>query len=315
MEKSSSGSNKTPKVQVGIKLNLDAALKATLNEELKNQLQGSLKRFANTSTPMIITGYQGLPLLETAKFLAKQKYCAEVCLTCTACKTIDDESFFQIKVVRPDGRQIKVDQIREVIESFSYKHDQMRVVIIDQAHLMNQQASNALLKTLEESPANCWIILTSPSIKNLLSTIRSRCLVYKLKPLDLSDLDLVKEQPSLKELQGRWDWIQNSEEVLNNLNQTRAWLSELKKDDKTKDQNQEDLDSLDWMKGRDGLQELMTYLRLILKSEIAAFKDSNHWVVLMNHIQNLESALQSNVDVKLVEEHLLSAIKDAHAFH
>lgn len=275
--------------------------------ELKAQLQKTLQRFATTSTPMIITGYQGLPLLETAKFLAKQKYCPNVCLTCSTCKAIDDESFFQLKVVRPEGRQIKVDQIREVIESLSYKHDQMRVVIIDQAQLMNAQASNALLKTLEESPENCWMILTSPSIKNLLSTIRSRCLVYKLKPLDLSQVDFVKDQPSLKELQGRWDWIQNSEVILNNLNQTKSWLLEFK--------NNSELDFLDWMKGRDGQQELMTYLRLILKSEISKFSSSNKWVGLMDQLQNLESALQSNVDVKLIEEHLLSAIRDANAFH
>ncbi len=277
-----------------------------LQQLFKSQLGSSFKKFSLSSTPVIVTGYQGLPLLEAAQYLAKQKLCPQGCLTCAICESIDKGSSYQVKIIKPDGRAVKVDQIRDVIDTLAFKRDQPIVVIVDQAHLMNAQASNALLKTLEEPPENCWIILTSPSIRNLLSTIRSRCLVYKLKPLDFAQLNSFKNHQGLQTLQSRWDWIQNSEEILNNISETKVWFHSLKENSNE--------DFLDWMKGREGLAELITYLRLILKSEVQDFSSSS-WVKLVDKIQELEVALQANVDAKLVEDHLLLALKEFYAFH
>lgn len=60
-----------------------------------------------------------------------------------------------------------------------------RVVIIDEAHAMNQQAQNSLLKTLEEPPPSSILVLVTARPGSLLPTIRSRCQTLRLQPLGL----------------------------------------------------------------------------------------------------------------------------------
>ena len=84
---------------------------------------------------------------------------------------------------------ISVDQIRSIggFLSTTTGESAMRVIIIDGAESMNTNASNALLKNLEEPPANTLIILISHNQANLLPTIRSRVQVHKFQPLAAED--------------------------------------------------------------------------------------------------------------------------------
>ena len=66
-----------------------------------------------------------------------------------------------------------------------------RVVILDDADLLNRHAANALLKILEEPPPRAVLVLVSSSPGRLLATIRSRCRLLRLAPLDLSQMMLV----------------------------------------------------------------------------------------------------------------------------
>lgn len=303
---------------------------AKLHEHFKTESHNSMSHFVNTMTPIIVTGYQGLPILEVAKYMAKAKICEGPCLKCVHCQAVDKETSIQLKIIRPEGKFIKVDQIREIIEFLSFKREKITVVIIDQAHLMNLQAANALLKTLEEPPENCWILLTSPSIKNVLSTIRSRCLVYKAKPLNLSLLGDSKNEL----LQGRWDWFLRSEDILNSISEVKTWLQTF--------QEKHELELLGWMKGREGLLEFILYLRLLAKETLKAkhskrqselnskinsvsssashFEsnseiNSKSWLTLINQLQKFEDALNANVDSKLIEEQLLETLRSHHVFY
>ena len=79
--------------------------------------------------------------------------------------------------VEPDGMEIKIDQVRR-ISDFAVQTVQSaprKVVAILQAHKLNERAANALLKTLEEPPADTHILLASTTWGKLLPTIRSRC--------------------------------------------------------------------------------------------------------------------------------------------
>ena len=80
---------------------------------------------------------------------------------------------------------LTVDEVRRVSRFLSMtSHDGgHRIVIVDPADDMNTNAANALLKNLEEPPANCLFLLTSHSPGRLLPTIRSRCRVMRLRPL------------------------------------------------------------------------------------------------------------------------------------
>jgi len=79
--------------------------------------------------------------------------------------------------IAPEGAVIKVDQVRRVNE-FVVQTTQSaprKVAAILDAHLLNTNAANALLKTLEEPPPNTHLLLSTPHWGKLLPTIRSRC--------------------------------------------------------------------------------------------------------------------------------------------
>lgn len=78
---------------------------------------------------------------------------------------------------------ISVNLIRGMTGSFAMKGDRVRVVIIAEADRMNESASNAFLKTLEDVPPDTYFILTTSSREKMLQTIRSRCLALHLLPL------------------------------------------------------------------------------------------------------------------------------------
>lgn len=95
------------------------------------------------------------------------------------------------------GKQIKVDQIRR-LRSFVLQTCQIaerKVAVIVDAHLMNINAANALLKTLEEPPGECLLVLSTNAHHDLLPTIRSRCQSLPIRPhYDSANIAWVKTQ-------------------------------------------------------------------------------------------------------------------------
>tara|TARA_B110000483_G_scaffold240775_2_gene322154 strand:- start:1070 stop:1933 length:864 start_codon:yes stop_codon:yes gene_type:complete len=84
--------------------------------------------------------------------------------------------------VAPDGAVIKIDQVRK-LNAFAVNTPQIakcKVAVIVDAHLLNTNAANTLLKTLEEPPRNTHILLSTPHWGRLLPTIRSRCQRYQV---------------------------------------------------------------------------------------------------------------------------------------
>lgn len=85
--------------------------------------------------------------------------------------------------------EITVDTIRAMIGFMSRTSGSgHRVAIVDSADDLNRNAANALLKVLEEPPANSLVILITSAPGRLLPTIRSRCRVITLKPLEQADM-------------------------------------------------------------------------------------------------------------------------------
>lgn len=95
---------------------------------------------------------------------------------------------------------MRIDQIRNLIDTLCMKPygPGLRVVVIADAHCMNPEAGNALLKMLEEPPANTVLILTAPQTSDLLPTIVSRCQHIRFRPLTNATLTtLLREQANL----------------------------------------------------------------------------------------------------------------------
>lgn len=102
--------------------------------------------------------------------------------------------YYRIQI--PKANFIKISSIRDIKKflSFSYEDIKYRVILISQAHLMNEESQNALLKNLEEPPEGVIFILCTPSPEKLRETIRSRCWKINFQPLEESNLSSILVQ-------------------------------------------------------------------------------------------------------------------------
>ena len=110
--------------------------------------------------------------------LCEQPLADKSCGECKSCKLIKADSNPDLLTLYPEveGKAIKVDQIRDLIKKISLtSHGKgYRVIIIAPADALNINASNSLLKTLEEPPENTILILITDKPSKLMATIRSR---------------------------------------------------------------------------------------------------------------------------------------------
>lgn len=86
---------------------------------------------------------------------------------------------------------IGVNTIRNIIEECNKKpyESDRKVIIIDNGDKITFQAQNAFLKTIEEPPANVFIFILCEDLEGILDTIKSRCGVHKLRPLNETDME------------------------------------------------------------------------------------------------------------------------------
>ena len=109
------------------------------------------------------------------------------CGECRDCKQIEAMQHADLAIVdsESEGGTIKVDQIREARRALTFKPymAKYRVALFLSFQDANDNAANALLKTLEEAPSYAVLILTADNPEQLLPTIVSRCEVLRLKPL------------------------------------------------------------------------------------------------------------------------------------
>lgn len=114
------------------------------------------------------------------------------CGACRDCQQIEAMRHPDLTVVQADaeGGILKVDQIRESRKLLSLKPYQSpyRVALFLRFHEANENAANALLKTLEEAPPYAVLILTADTPEQLLPTIVSRCEVLRLRPLSAQEV-------------------------------------------------------------------------------------------------------------------------------
>ncbi len=91
-------------------------------------------------------------------------------------------------IYQPTDGKIKIETIRNINQSLTTKRFQRQFIIIQQANKMNSAAQNAFLKALEEPNRGVYFILFSDQPKQLLATVRSRAILFKLTKTTKSDL-------------------------------------------------------------------------------------------------------------------------------
>ncbi len=138
----------------------------------------------------IFEGQEGLGKRSLGGLFAKTLLCMEkgeeACNRCNSCHKFNIGSHPDLMEVYPEKDIIKKGQVDEIIQFINRSpfESERKLIIIDRADLMNKEAQNALLKSLEEPPSYIHIILVSSDSKNLLPTIRSRGQTIKFYPIE-----------------------------------------------------------------------------------------------------------------------------------
>ena len=128
----------------------------------------------------------------------------EPCGECQSCKQADSGNHPDIITVTHEKPNIiSVDEVREqVLDSICIKpyKSRYKIYIIPDAQMMNVQAQNALLKTIEEPPEYGIIMLLTSNIDKMLPTVQSRCVILNTKPVRERDmLNYLKNDMGLTE--------------------------------------------------------------------------------------------------------------------
>jgi DNA polymerase-3 subunit gamma/tau len=142
----------------------------------------------------IFSGARGVGKTTTARILAKALNCAkgpagEPCNECDSCREIGlGNSLDVIEIDAASNRGI--DQIRELREMVRYAPagGRYKLVILDEAHALTNEASNALLKTLEEPPDKVIFVMATTEPENLADTIRSRSQHFHFRALSFAEI-------------------------------------------------------------------------------------------------------------------------------
>ena len=150
----------------------------------QNHITGVLKyqvAGGKTNHAYLFCGSRGTGKTTCAKILAKAVNCpnaknGEPCNECEICKRIDGG--MSMEVLEMDAASnTGVDYIRDIREEVVFSPSEVgtRVYIIDEVHMLSENAFNALLKTLEEPPQKIIFILATTEIQKIPTTILSRC--------------------------------------------------------------------------------------------------------------------------------------------
>jgi DNA polymerase-3 subunit gamma/tau len=153
----------------------------------------------------IFSGARGVGKTTTARILAKALNCVHgltpsPCNECDSCREITSGS--SLDVLEIDAASNRgIDQVRELREMVRYAPvgGRYKIIILDEAHMLTDEASNALLKTLEEPPEKVVFVMATTQPEDLVETIRSRSQHFHFRALSFAEIVAALQDIAAKE--------------------------------------------------------------------------------------------------------------------
>lgn len=150
---------------------------------------------AHLGHAFLFSGPAGLGKATVARLICKLLLCREPspdgpCENCAACRKFETDNHPDFHTYAPEGLYFKIDQVREIIHQASMKpvESRWKTFLLEGVEYMRDEASNAMLKVLEEPPGQTIFFLLSENVDVLLPTIRSRCQHFPFSPLPPEDI-------------------------------------------------------------------------------------------------------------------------------
>jgi len=166
------------------------------NERQKKILRRALQK-GRLPNSMLFCGQEGVGKKSIALVLAKAMNCAnkkdDACEACSSCRAINKDNFPDVMTISPEGNIVKIGQMRILKQTVYLKPmvGKKRVFIVNEAEKMNEEASNSLLKILEEPPLFSHIILITNNPEMIKSTIKSRCQILHFQPILREEIEKI----------------------------------------------------------------------------------------------------------------------------
>jgi DNA polymerase-3 subunit delta' len=157
-------------------------------ERAKRLLQNALRQ-SKVAHAYIFAGPSGTGRKRMAQTFVQALFCPnspdDACGTCIECRKVKHGNHPDLFWIEPDGSSIKIDQIRELQQQFSYRSTASgtKVYVLNEADRMTVQAANSLLKFLEEPQSPAVAILITENGQALLPTIQSRAQWVSFTPM------------------------------------------------------------------------------------------------------------------------------------
>ena len=162
-------------------------------EHIKKALSNAITS-GKVSHAYLFTGPRGTGKTSAARIFAKSLNCengptVNPCGKCPNC--VDITNSVPIDVIEIDAASNrKVEDAQNILEKVMYApvKSKYKIYIIDEVHMLSNTAFNALLKTLEEPPANVIFILATTEVHKVLDTIKSRCQRFDFRRITTEDI-------------------------------------------------------------------------------------------------------------------------------